>query len=57
MDYYWCENCGIRFYEFEMNFLAAQQDKKTLCEKCRTGKEPEKKNYYDYSTEQNEDEF
>jgi hypothetical protein len=57
MDYYWCERCGIRFDEFEMNFLAAQQDQKTLCQKCRTGKEPEKKNYYDYSTEQNEDEF
>lgn len=35
MDYYKCENCGKVFDEFEMNFKAAQKDKKTLCRKCR----------------------
>ncbi len=34
-DYYKCESCGIVFDEFEMNYKAAQEDKKCLCAKCR----------------------
>lgn len=35
MDYYKCENCGNVFNEFEMNYRAAQVDKKCLCPTCR----------------------
>ena len=35
LDYYKCEECGRRFDEFEMNYAAAQEDKKCLCSKCR----------------------
>jgi len=34
-DHYRCEKCGRLFDEFEMNFKAAQIDKKTLCRECR----------------------
>jgi len=34
-DYYKCERCGKVFDEFEMNYKAAQEDKKTLCRECR----------------------
>lgn len=37
MDTYKCEKCGERFDEFEMNYRAAQIDKKCLCRKCREG--------------------
>ena len=36
MDYYKCEDCGKAFDEFEMDFKAAQEDKKTLCKDCRS---------------------
>ena len=35
MDYYKCENCGKMFDEFEMNYRAAQVDKKCWCCACR----------------------
>ena len=35
MDMYTCELCGIEFDEFEMNYKAAQQDKKCWCRHCR----------------------
>ena len=35
MDYYICENCDKAFDEFEMNYNAAQEDKKVLCQECR----------------------
>ena len=35
MDYYKCENCGKMFDEFEMNYRAAQVDKKCWCRACR----------------------
>ena len=35
MDYYKCENCGIVFDEFEMNYAEACIDKEELCRKCR----------------------
>jgi len=35
MDYYKCEKCGCTFDEFEMNYVAAETDKKCLCRKCR----------------------
>ncbi len=35
MDYYKCENCGKVFDEFEMNYRAAQVDKKCWCRACR----------------------
>lgn len=35
MDYYKCESCKKSFDEFEMNYKAAQEDKKILCESCR----------------------
>lgn len=38
MDYYKCEQCGKTFDEFEMNYKAAQLDKKCLCRDCREGK-------------------
>ena len=34
-DYYKCENCGKIFDEFEMNYKAAQIDKRELCRDCR----------------------
>ena len=37
MDYYYCEECEEEIDEFEMNYKAAQIDKKTLCRKCRDG--------------------
>ena len=36
MDYYKCEQCGKTFDEFEMNYKAAQTDKKCLCGDCRS---------------------
>ncbi len=42
-DYYKCESCGIVFDEFEMNYKAAQEDKKCLCAKCRKTLEREGK--------------
>ena len=35
MDHYICDCCGKRFDELEMNFKAAQEDKRTLCQECR----------------------
>lgn len=35
MDYYKCENCSKVFDEFEMNYRAAQVDKKCWCRACR----------------------
>ena len=35
MDKYDCESCGESFDEFEMNFKAAQKDKRCLCSCCR----------------------
>jgi hypothetical protein len=35
MDYYKCEKCGEIFDEFEMNYRAAQIDKKCWCRACR----------------------
>jgi len=40
MDIYKCEGCGEIFDEFEMNFKAAQEDKKELCRKCRKQLDP-----------------
>lgn len=36
--HYTCEECGAEFNEFEMNFKAAQEDKKVLCQDCRQTK-------------------
>ena len=35
MDFYRCENCQVVFDEFEMDYRAIQQDKRTLCGCCR----------------------
>ena len=35
MDRYTCEACGFVFDEFHMNYRAAQNDKRILCERCR----------------------
>lgn len=40
MDYYKCEECGKIFDEFEMNYRAAQEDKKELCRACRKRLDP-----------------
>ena len=37
-DIYKCEECGGVFDGFEMNYKAAQEDKKTLCRNCRAKK-------------------
>lgn len=39
IDEYKCEKCGKRFDEFEMNYKAAQEDKKCLCRACREEQE------------------
>ena len=39
MDYFKCEKCGKVFDEFEMNFKAAQEDKRCWCRECREKEE------------------
>ena len=43
-DTYRCEECGKVFDEFEMNYRAVQEDKKTLCRNCRAKREEQNAN-------------
>ena len=43
MDYYKCEKCNKVFDEFEMNYRAAQADKKCLCSACREAENTQEK--------------